>query len=40
MKHDFLKKCGRKFLSVVECVRKIMKYYNKYFRVAGEEINP
>jgi hypothetical protein len=31
---------GLKVLSVVECVRKIMKYYSKYIRTAGQEINP
>jgi hypothetical protein len=31
---------GLKVLSVVECVRKTMKYYSKYMRIAGQEINP
>jgi hypothetical protein len=31
---------GVKVLSVVECVRKAMKYYSKYVTIAGQEINP
>jgi hypothetical protein len=31
---------GLKVLSVVECVRKTMKCYSKYIRIASQEINP
>jgi len=31
---------GVKVLSVVERVRKTMKCYSKYVRIAGQEINP